>query len=1006
MIMKIKIKISFVALILLSFFANASIVDTTKAKLIGKNYCYEILNIDNKVKYDDVQLNFLYTEESNSEPVYYVFNIQNKEGYIIISADDNAFPVLAYSFKGNYNINEEKPPAFIEWMNNYKQQINYIRQNNTGKNKTVSTQWKKYSFKPDISVKNSKETLGPLLTTTWNQGCYYNTDCPADAGPCGHVWTGCVATAMAQVMKYHNYPPQGTGSLTYSCPPYGSLSADFGNTVYGWGSMPNSLSGENSEVAQLMYHCGVSVYMDYGTSGSGAWLSSVSTALKNYFSYSITTHLSKKVNYTEAEWENMLTDELNADRPLAYAGGNHAFVCDGYQGASNNHFYFNWGWGGSYDGYFYVSSLTPGSYDFTYNQKAVFGAGPPVPIVDFKASKTIHCPNTTVFLYDMSLNTPTSWEWEITPNNFIYVNSTNSSSQNPEVQFSVLDTFTVSLKVTNFYGADSITFEDYIIINTGVSYPFYEDFEAEEFPPPGWGINNPNGDRTWQRRTPVGGNDPSIASALVYNFNGGLGSGQIDDFITPNIDLSGAVNPLFSFKVAYKQVPEHIETLKVFISTDCGETYNITPIFNKAGSELATIISPPFGYGDFVPENTSDWRLESIDLTLYADQEIVLKFESTHNGYENVYIDDVRIAELETPTVNFTASSLYSCSVSDTFIFTDLSTDLPATWQWTFLPNTVTYVNSTNENSQNPQVMFSAFGDYTVSLTAGNIIGSNTETKNNYIKIGALSLPFTEDFESGSFKTNFWEIDNPGLNVTWDLLDTISSNPPGTTSAFMYNFNNFWLEERDAMITPALDFTGYDTLSLIFKHAYTRGFMLETDSLIIYISPDCGNTWTRVWAGGEDGTGNFATAPHTNSPFFPSSVDDWCGSGVGSPCNNIDLIAWAGNPSIQVKFENFNVQGNNLFIDDIEITGTIITGIKTENPDILKIYPNPTNDFINIEIAGKGNIEIININGQVLYSKEYNKPQQIDISDYPKGIYFVKFKSRDIIKVEKLVISS
>ncbi len=1006
--MKIKITISLVALILLSFFANASIVDTTKAKLIGKNFCYENLNIDNKVKYDDVQLNHLYTEKYKNDAVYYVFNIKNKTGFIIIAADDNTFPVLAYSFKGNYNLNEEKPPAFIEWMNNYKQQINYIRQNNISKNKTVNAQWKKYSFIPDISVKGTKATLGPLLTTTWNQGCYYNTDCPADAGPCGHVWAGCVATAMAQVMKYHNHPPQGTGSLTYSCPPYGSLSADFGNTVYGWGSMPNSLSGENSEVAQLMYHCGVSVYMSYGTSGSGAWLSSVPTALKSYFSYSVTTHSLSKNNYTEAEWENMLTDELNADRPLEYAGGNHAFVCDGYQGASNNHFHFNWGWGGTYDGYFYVSSLTPGSYDFTYNQKAVFGAGLPVPIADFKASKTIHCPNTTVFLYDMSLNTPTSWEWEITPNNFIYVNSTNSSSQNPEVQFSVLDTFTVSLKVTNSYGADSITFEDYIIINNGVSYPFYENFEAEEFPPPGWGINNPDGDRTWQRRTPVGGNDPSIASALVYNFNGGMGSGQIDDFITPNIDLSGAVNPLFSFKVAYQQVPEHIETLKVFISTDCGETYNPAPIFNKAGSDLATIIASPYGYGDFVPENTSDWRLESIDLTLYADQEIVLKFESTHNGYENIYIDDVRIAELESPTVNFTASSLYSCSTGDTIIFTDLSTDLPTSWQWTFSPNTVTYINSTNENSQNPQVMFNALGDYTVSLTVENIIGSNTETKNNYIKIGALSLPFTEDFESGSFKTNFWEINNPGLNVTWDLLDTISGNPPGTTSAFMDNFNNFWLEERDAMVTPALDFTGYDTLSLSFKHAYTRGFMLETDSLIIYISPDCGNTWTRVWAGGEDGTGNFATAPDTVSPFFPSSVDDWCGSGAGSPCNNIDLIAWAGNPSIQVKFENFNVQGNNLFIDDIEISGTEtpVAIIKTENSDILKIYPNPTNDFINIEIAGKGNIEIININGQVLYSKEYNKPQQIDISDYPKGIYFVKFKSRDIIKVEKLVVSS
>jgi len=212
---------------------------------------------------------------------------------------------------------------------------------------------------------------------------YYNASCPADAaGPDGHVWAGCVATAMAQVMKYHNYPTTGTGSHSYSHPTYGTLSANFGETTYNWASMPDSLSDYNSDVAKLLYHIGVSVDMDYAPDGSGAYMSDAAYALETYFKYSNSLSYVWKSSYSTDEWTTILRTEIDNKRPILYSGhgtGGHAFVCDGYSGS--DYFHFNWGWGGSEDNYFYLNDLTPGSYDFTDSQGAVIGIRPPLPPV-------------------------------------------------------------------------------------------------------------------------------------------------------------------------------------------------------------------------------------------------------------------------------------------------------------------------------------------------------------------------------------------------------------------------------------------------------------------------------------------------------------------------------------------------------------------------------------------------------------------------------------------------
>ena len=227
---------------------------------------------------------------------------------------------------------------------------------------------------------------GPLLSTRWNQGCFYNGSCPTDAsatGSCLHALAGSGAVAMAQVMKYHNYPVQGTGQHAYNHAVYGNLSVNFSATTYGWTSMPDSLTAANDAVATLVYQCGVAQDMDYSPLRSTSEYGAIESAFKTYFGYSTGIAWRWKDNYTTADWNAMLKAELDAGRPVLYYGdsvGNngHFFVCDGYQGVDS--FHFNWGWGGADDGYYNLSMLTPGNKNFTSNQGALVGIEPATPV--------------------------------------------------------------------------------------------------------------------------------------------------------------------------------------------------------------------------------------------------------------------------------------------------------------------------------------------------------------------------------------------------------------------------------------------------------------------------------------------------------------------------------------------------------------------------------------------------------------------------------------------------
>ena len=396
--MKKRLLILFVLAFVTMNFLFADAIDQELAAKVAKNFC---LNSSKIKSLSAVNLTLAYTEKSvnisggkstdmQEFPVFYIFNVNQNDGFVMVSADNDVAPVLGYTTTGSYTA-KNLPQAFKKLMEKYKEEIRYVIVNQLKADNEIQVSWENLENGRPLNSSKNVKAVSPLLNTTWNQNPYENEMCPADAaGPGGHCVTGCPATAMAQIMKFWNYPATGTGFHSYNASNsngnYGTLSADFGNTSYDWASMPNNLSSSNDAVALLMLHCGVAVEMDYGPNGSGGWVitndqsgnhaACSETAYKTYFGYSSALLGSQRASHSDAEWKQMLKTDLDAGRPIQYAGwgsGGHTFVCDGYDA---DYFHMNWGWGGAADGFFDLDALNPGSNYFNSNQQAVFGIQP------------------------------------------------------------------------------------------------------------------------------------------------------------------------------------------------------------------------------------------------------------------------------------------------------------------------------------------------------------------------------------------------------------------------------------------------------------------------------------------------------------------------------------------------------------------------------------------------------------------------------------------------------
>ena len=328
---------------------------------------------------------------AGEQPVY-VFNAVEGQGFVVVSGDDRTDAILGYTTEGIYD-EDNLPPALKEWLSQMTIEIEALRQMPAEGRAAEEGQEPEAASQP-VSIHPAIE---PLIITTWGQSNnVYNTKCPILSGK--HCLTGCVATAGAQIMNYHQWPKE----LTAEVPGYtSSSSANTSKALppiqFKWNKMKTRYSSNDPDteavdaVAELMLYCGYAAEMSYGTGGSSASEVTLLGGMAKYFGYDPNTWRNEwRINYTVAEWDWLVYNELASGRPLIFSGtsskeGGHAFICDGYDGAGLYH--FNWGWNGGYDGFFRLAGTNPyrgdtsNGYGFISNVSCIIGIQPDTGVV-------------------------------------------------------------------------------------------------------------------------------------------------------------------------------------------------------------------------------------------------------------------------------------------------------------------------------------------------------------------------------------------------------------------------------------------------------------------------------------------------------------------------------------------------------------------------------------------------------------------------------------------------
>ena len=360
-------------LLILILFVNAAVFSQTVNKKTALKVAENFWKINKKQSITSAVPTYAITKQNDT--LIRVININNS-GFVFVSNDKAASPILGYSDEGVFDANNIAP-SLKAWLQSYSQKIAELH---ATKSKTVNPKWTSLLSSGSINLKTGEKTVAPFIATKWNQDKWYNSYCPVSSGgPEGRCYTGCVATAMGQIMKYYGYPDHGFGSHSYVHPYFGTISADFQDSTYNWANMANSATNANQKyISLILFHCGVSVNMNYSPTGSGSQSEDVPDAMKNYFHYRNTINYKDRSTMTDADWIFTLKDNLDRHMPVFYSGSDgsegHAWVCDGYD--ANDFFHMNWGWGGANNGFCSVDSLDSGNGNFSSSQGIVVEIAP------------------------------------------------------------------------------------------------------------------------------------------------------------------------------------------------------------------------------------------------------------------------------------------------------------------------------------------------------------------------------------------------------------------------------------------------------------------------------------------------------------------------------------------------------------------------------------------------------------------------------------------------------
>ncbi len=400
-------------------------------------------------------------------------------------------------------------------------------------------------------------------------------------------------------------------------------------------------------------------------------------------------------------------------------------------------------------------------------------------------------------------------------------------------------------------------------------------------------------------------------------------------------------------------------------------------------------------------ENYMDYSNDNCQITFTNGQKNIIN--STFNNDRDVLISNSNLIATGTndlildvcaPTASFAANVQQICE-GGSITYSDDSWGGDATsWNWTFPGGT-----PSTSTDQNPTIQYNTSGTYNATLTATNATGSDSFTRTNYVNVSGDAMFnaqfYSEGFESSSDFSADWTIINYATNYTWERNTAYKYS--GTASARMNNYSNA-AGEIDDLISPSYNLSLVTDLTMTFKYAFARRATTNTDKLRVLVSTNCGESWVTRWVSSSAALG---TVTAQNSPFYPSSQSQWKEVTVSIP------TSVAASDNVRFKFEFTGGGGNFLYLDEINITGSV--GINEAQQAGISIYPNPAKDFVvikNDKQIKNLKLEIRNVVGQVVnQSSINNQTSTIDVSAFTSGIYFLRLFSENVDVTEKIVVT-
>lgn len=393
-----------------------------------------------------------------------------------------------------------------------------------------------------------------------------------------------------------------------------------------------------------------------------------------------------------------------------------------------------------------------------------------------------------------------------------------------------------------------------------------------------------------------------------------------------------------------------------------------------------------------VPASSTDQHPKNIQYPAPGLYPVTLTVSNTFGLNTLTKTQYIEVSSSLLPDVSFSTGKRLVCT-GEPVAFTDNSLHVPRQWLWEFTPNTVVFVEGTTDNSQHPKVIFTEPGSYSLTLHASNLNGTASATSFDFIWAGGAQPPYFQSFDAASFAEVEWQVENPDNQKTWELFP-VGGLQDATQAARLDFMTYYAIGQRDRLISPPLNMRNFNQLRLNLRHAHAKRLAQVSDSLIIYVSGDCGQNWTRVYANAENGSGNFATRPIIQG-FVPSSPDDWCGVGWGAPCISLPLSNWWGSHNVKLAFETYSFYGNPLYITNVAVEGTLSAANDSDPLERgLRVVPNPAGKTIRVYCHDHERLEglmLTDILGNsLMYIELVGQGEEIILPDLSNGVYILR----------------